>query len=47
MTSAGKLALITYSIVVILIVIIRDFKSEKGWLSAILLPTLILLINLI
>lgn len=47
MTPTGKLVLTIYSIIVVSIVIIRDLKrGDKEWKSALLIPTLILLMNI-
>jgi ABC-type uncharacterized transport system permease subunit len=45
-TVIGKLLITAYSIVVLLFIIIREFKKgDKGWKAALLIPIIILLIN--
>ena len=47
MTDIGKLILTIYSIIVVMGFIIKDFKrGDKGWKGALLIPTLILLMNM-
>lgn len=47
MTVIGKLLITAYSIVVLLFIIIREFKKgDKGWKAAFLIPIIILLMNI-
>jgi len=47
MTDIGKLIITIYSFIVILAFVIKDLKrGDKGWRAALLIPTLILLMNI-
>ena len=47
MTPTGKLVMTVYSIIVVMGFVIRDLRrGDKGWRGALLVPTLILLMNI-
>ena len=47
MTPIGKLAMTVYSIIIVMAFIIKDLRrGDKGWKGALLIPTLILLMNM-